>query len=158
VADQHGDAATVRFPPPLVYLAAVILGALLHAYVLPFRYDIGFGARIAAGTAIALLGTAVMGGALGLFRRTGQDPKPWKTTPEIITTGVYRFTRNPMYLGMALLQAGIGIGFANGWILALLPPVLVIIYTIAIRPEEAYLESKFGDVYTGYKKSVRRWF
>jgi protein-S-isoprenylcysteine O-methyltransferase Ste14 len=158
VADQHGDAATVRFPPPLVYLAAVILGALLHAYVLPFRYDIGFGVRIAAGTAIALLGTAVMGGALGLFRRTGQDPKPWKTTPEIITTGVYRFTRNPMYLGMALLQAGIGIGFANGWILALLPPVLVIIYTIAIRPEEAYLESKFGDVYTGYKKSVRRWF
>lgn len=96
-------------------------------------------------------------GAVGLFRRTGQDPKPWKTTPEIISTGVYRFTRNPMYLGMALLQVGIGVGFANGWILALLPPVLVIIYAVAIRPEETYLESKFGDGYTAYKKSVRRW-
>ena len=157
MADEQRDAATVRFPPPLVYLSAVILGTLLHVYVLPFRYGFGLGARITAGAAIALLGTAVMGGAIGLFRRTGQDPKPWKTTPEIILTGVYRFTRNPMYVGMALIQTAIGIGFANGWILALLPPVLVIIYATAIHQEETYLESKFADGYTAYKKSVRRW-
>ena len=137
VTDEHDDAAAVRFPPPLVYLFAVIAGALLHAYVLPLPCEIALGARVAAGTAIAALGTAVMIGAIGLFRRTGQDPKPWKTTPEIVSTGVYRFTRNPMYVGMALLQTGIGIGFANGWILALGPPVLVIIYAMAIRPEEA---------------------
>ncbi len=157
VAAEHGDAAVVRFPPPLVYLCAVIAGTLLHVYVLPLPCGFALGARIAAGTAIAMLGTAVIMGAIGLFRRTGQDPKPWKATPEIISTGVYRFTRNPMYLGMALLQTSIGIGFANGWIIALVPPVLVIIYAMVIRHEEAYLESKFGGTYTAYKKSVRRW-
>jgi protein-S-isoprenylcysteine O-methyltransferase Ste14 len=157
VAAEHSDAASVRFPPPLVYLAAVIAGALLHAYVLPLPFDFPPGARIAVAIAIALLGVAMMIGAVGLFKRTGQDPKPWKTTPEIISSGIYRFTRNPMYVGMALLQTGIGVGFANGWIVALVPPVLIVIYAIAIRPEEAYLESKFGESYTEYKKSVRCW-
>jgi protein-S-isoprenylcysteine O-methyltransferase Ste14 len=79
------------------------------------------------------------------------------STPEIISSGVYRATRNPMYLGMILLQIGIGIGLANGWILVLIPLVLVIINATAIRHEEAYLEGKFGDTYTAYKASVRRW-
>jgi protein-S-isoprenylcysteine O-methyltransferase Ste14 len=157
VTTNDNDAASVRFPPPLVYLIAVIAGALLHAYVLPLRCDLGLGARVSVATAIATVGTAIMIGAIGLFKRTGQDPKPWKTTPEIISTGVYRYTRNPMYVGMALFQIAIGIGFANGWILALLPPVLVIIYSMAIRHEEAYLERKFGAPYTEYKRSVRRW-
>jgi protein-S-isoprenylcysteine O-methyltransferase Ste14 len=104
-----------------------------------------------------LLGVAIGGNALHHFRRTGQDPKPWESTPEIISTGIYRFTRNPMYVGMALMQIGIGIGLGNGWIIALVPPVLVVIYMIAIRHEEAYLERKFGDTYARYKASVRRW-
>jgi protein-S-isoprenylcysteine O-methyltransferase Ste14 len=95
--------------------------------------------------------------AFGLFRRTGQDVKPWESTPEIISTGIYRFTRNPMYVSMALLQAGIGVALANGWVVLLVPVVSVVIYFIAIRHEEAYLEEKFGTVYTEYKSSVRRW-
>jgi len=157
VVAENSDAAAVRFPPPLVYLAAIIAGALLHAYVLPLPCDFALGARIALTTAIAMLGIAIMIAAVGLFKHTGQDPKPWKTTPEIISTGIYRFTRNPMYVAMALLQTAIGIGFANGWIIALVPPALVIIYAIAIRREEAYLERKFGDPYIEYKRSVRRW-
>ena len=99
----------------------------------------------------------LLGGAINLFRRTGQNPEPWKSTPEIVTSGVYRLTRNPMYVGLALLQAAIGVGLANGWIVALIPLVLVIIYLMAIRHEEHYLEAKFGDAYVRYKTSVRRW-
>ena len=154
---NDNDAAPVRFPPPFVYLIAVIVGALSHAYVFPLRWDLGLGARVTVATAIATLGTVFMIGAIGLFRRTGQDPKPWKTTPEIISTGIYRYTRNPMYVGMALFQIAIGIGFANGWILALVPLVLWIVYVTAIRHEEAYLEAKFGQAYIVYKQSVRRW-
>jgi protein-S-isoprenylcysteine O-methyltransferase Ste14 len=58
---------------------------------------------------------------------------------------------------MALLQAALGIGFANAWIVALIPPVLVVVYLTAIRHEEAYLERRFGETYTAYKRSVRRW-
>ncbi|MDH3214158.1 MAG: isoprenylcysteine carboxylmethyltransferase family protein [Myxococcales bacterium] len=114
-------------------------------------------ARIGAAVAVGGLGVAMMAKAMGLFRRTGQDPRPWKGTPEIIAIGVYRVTRNPMYVGMALLQIGIGMGLANGWILVLVPPVLALVYATAIRHEEAYLESKFGDTYLAYKASVRRW-
>ena len=95
--------------------------------------------------------------AFKLFRKTGQEPDPWQPTPEIITDGVYRYTRNPMYLGMTMMQAAIGIGFMNVWILLLIPLSCTIIYFAVIRFEEAYLERKFGDVYLKYKASVRRW-
>jgi protein-S-isoprenylcysteine O-methyltransferase Ste14 len=151
------DGAAVRLPPPITYLVAVIVGVLLHAFALSLPLELTLGPRMGAAVAVAGLGIAMMAGAMGLFKRSGQDPKPWKSTPEIISTGVYRFTRNPMYVGLALLQIGIGIGLANGWILVLVPPVLVIIYATAIRHEEAYLEHKFGDTYSAYKTAVRRW-
>jgi protein-S-isoprenylcysteine O-methyltransferase Ste14 len=153
---DENDGAAVRIPPPLVYLAALVVGGVLH-YLAPLALDPGFAARVGGGAISALAGVGLMAAAMGLFRRTGQDPKPWKATPEIISSGIYTRTRNPMYVGMALLQLGIGIGWANGWILALIPPVLIIIYLTAIRHEEAYLEGKFGDSYLEYKNSVRRW-
>lgn len=151
------DGASVRIPPPLVYLAAVIAGGLTGRYLFPLSLDVPRGVRFAAAAVVAAIGFGVMAAAVGLFRRTGQDPKPWKSTPEIISTGVYRITRNPMYVGMALIQAGIGIGWASGWILALVPVVLAVVYAIAVRHEEAYLEETFGDTYLRYKSSVRRW-
>ncbi len=157
MSSNEPDGAAVRFPPPLVYVAAVVLGVLLQAFAFPLPLGLSLGLQIGAGAASALLGIALVAAAFGLFRRTGQDPAPWKSTPQIISTGIYRFTRNPMYLGMGLIQAGIGIGLGNGWIVALLPLVLALIYVIAIRHEEAYLERKFGDEYVAYKRSVRRW-
>lgn len=151
------NGATVRIPPPLVYLGAVLLGVLLHAFVLALPLRLPLGARVGVTAAAALLALGLMLAAVTSFRRTGQDPKPWKSTPEIVSTGVYRLTRNPMYVGMALLQLGIGIGLANGWIIALVPLVLVLIHATAIRHEEAYLERKFGEDYLRYKKAVRRW-
>ncbi len=151
------EGAPVRFPPPLVYLIALIAGALLHGYVVPWHVGLAFGVRIGVAVVVAGLGFALMGGAFRLFKRSGQDPKPWLPTPEIISTGVYRFTRNPMYVSMALIQAALGIGFANAWIVALVPPVLVAVYVTAVRHEEAYLERGFGETYTAYKRSVRRW-
>jgi protein-S-isoprenylcysteine O-methyltransferase Ste14 len=152
------DGATVRIPPPMIYLAAVIAGVLFHAFVLPLPMRLPLVVRLAAAIAVGLMGALIMVSAAVLFRRSGQDPKPWMTTPEIISSGIYGLTRNPMYVGMALLQAAIGIGLATSWVLALVPPVLVVVYLTAIRHEEAYLANKFGEAYFDYKKSVRRWF
>ena len=151
------DGAAVRIPPPLAYLGAVIAGILLHLFVLSFPIPASRIARIGLTAAAAFGGVGLIVGAVGLFRRTGQDPKPWKSTPEIVSTGVYRFTRNPMYVAMALLQASIGLGLANGWIVVLVPLSLVIVDRTAVIHEEVYLERKFGDVYRDYKSSVRRW-
>lgn len=155
--DNAKDGAAVRIPPPLVYLGAVIVGVIVQAFVAPLPIELPFGLRITVGAAAAVLSVVLVGLANNLFRRTDQDPKPWVTTPEIISTGVYRITRNPMYVGMGLLQIAIGVGLANWWIIILVPVVLAIVYLTAIRHEEAYLERKFGRVYIDYKHSVRRW-
>jgi protein-S-isoprenylcysteine O-methyltransferase Ste14 len=155
--DNKRDGAAVRIAPPLVYLGAVIVGVVLHAFVMPLPIGLSPELRIAVGAAATLPGLVLMGGAIGLFRRTGQDPKPWESTPAIISTGVYRITRNPMYLGMAFVQIAIGVGLANWWIIALVPVVLVIVHATAVHHEEVYLERKFGDEYARYKGSVRRW-
>ncbi|MEB2343192.1 MAG: isoprenylcysteine carboxylmethyltransferase family protein [Deltaproteobacteria bacterium] len=150
------DGAKVRLPPPLVYLLALLVAGGLHGIV-PLRLPLSPAARAVGAMLGAALGVAFLAGALGLFRRTGQDPKPWKSTPSIVSSGVYRRSRNPMYVGMALLLLAIGWGWGNGWVLLAIPLVLAIVYATAIRHEEAYLEAKFGDEYLAYKRSTRRW-
>ena len=158
---MHGetsrDGAAVRFPPPLVPLIALALGLGLQCARAPLPIVPAAGLRFAVAFVLVGAGLGLVTPALRLFRVTGQDPTPWETTPAIISTGIYRFTRNPMYLGMGLLQAGIGFGLGNGWVVALVPISWLVIYWIAIRHEEAYLTHKFGAVYQDYKASVRRW-
>ena len=152
------DGAAVRIPPPLVYLTGAIVGVGLHAFVLPTPIvGLTLGLRLGLAAAAAVLGVVVTGTAIRLFRRTGQDPKPWESTPDILSTGIYRFTRNPMYVAMALLQIALGAALGNWWIIILVPIVLWLIYTTAVRHEEVYLERKFGDKHTSYKAKVRRW-
>jgi len=154
---RDSDAASVRLPPPLVYVVAVGAGLGLQRFVapldLPVNRDIRIGNAILAGVA----GLLLVSSALRAFRRTGQDVKPWKTTSEFIGTGAFRWSRNPMYAGLALGQTALAFVLANGWLLAFVPVVLAVIQVTAIRHEEAYLEEKFGDTYRTYKASVRRW-
>jgi len=151
------DGAAVRFPPPLVPLIALALGAGWHRWVWPLPLPLEGALRVGLAAILFAIGLGLMAAAFGLFRNTGQDPKPWVSTPEIISTGVYALTRNPMYLSMGCLQAGFGVALANGWILVLVPMTWAVIRWTAIRHEEAYLEKKFGDAYLAYKASVRRW-
>jgi protein-S-isoprenylcysteine O-methyltransferase Ste14 len=151
------DAAAVRLPPPVVALGAVLAGVLLDRYVYRLRLEIGSEVRVVMACGLALLALALIVASIGRFRTTGQDPKPWKPSPELISTGVYRYTRNPMYLALGLIQAVVGVALANIWILALVPAMLFVVYLTAIRHEERYLERKFGAAYTAYKTSVRRF-
>lgn len=151
------DGPAVRLPPPVVYLAALFAGWALNAFLLPLPLSLPTPLRIAVATIFILLGLVALAFAGRLFKETGQDPKPWKPTTEIISTGIYRFTRNPMYLGLALIQIGLGFSMANLWVVALLPLSLAGVHATAISHEEAYLEREFGDTYLDYKRSVRRW-
>ncbi|HKJ24200.1 MAG TPA: isoprenylcysteine carboxylmethyltransferase family protein [Myxococcota bacterium] len=154
---EENDGAAVRFPPPFVPLVVLGVGVLVHALVWPLDLPVAGLVRWGLAALLVAAGIALMAGAIGLFKRTGQDPKPWLATPEIISSGVYRFTRNPMYLGMGVLQAGLGVALANAWVVLLVPVTGAVIQTIAIRHEEAYLERKFGTLYADYRSAVRRW-
>jgi protein-S-isoprenylcysteine O-methyltransferase Ste14 len=158
MADTPGErGARVRFPPPLVFLSALLLGVAMDRYVaaapMPFDRSI----RIGLGVVVALCGVALLVSSRMHFSRTGQSVIPWKPTPELIFQGPYTFTRNPMYVGMTLLVVGLGVALSNRWIVAFAVPALLIVHVIAVLPEEAYLSEKFGDSYRAYLRRVRRY-
>jgi protein-S-isoprenylcysteine O-methyltransferase Ste14 len=150
------DGAEVRMHPPALYLGAALLGVVLH-WTWALGFARGSSVRVAVGVAVACVGVALLGSASSVFRRLGQHPDPRKPTSTIARDGPYRFTRNPMYLGGALAQLGLGIALGNGWILLLLIPVVALVHRRVILREEQYLERKFGDDYLRFKASVRRW-
>ena len=156
-ADRKG--ADIWFPPPLIPVLAILIGAGLG-----YLWPLGVGVELPAPGRYWIGGIVVAASISGLglwpilmFRRSGQSVIPWTETPSILIRGPYRFTRNPMYLQMVLVCIGFSIILANGWILCLAPVCVWLLYHIAIKHEEIYLEEKFGESYRAYKKSVRRW-
>ena len=153
------DAAAVRVFPPAVPLIAILLGvALQRLWPLSPGFEPAPLVRYALGgfvVAAAILGLGWW--AVRVMRGSGQSENPWKPTYEILERGPFRFSRNPMYLQMLLVLVGVAIALWNGWILALTPLAAWVLLRLAILPEEAYLERKFGDDYRAYKRRVRRW-
>lgn len=153
------DGAAVRFPPPLLPLATILVGVGLQSL-----WPIGVAFELPAPARYWLGGVVVAAAVLGLglwpvvmFRRSGQSELPWRPTPSVLEHGPYRFTRNPMYLMMLLVCIGVAIILSNCWILLLTPLCVWALYHFAIAPEEAYLERKFGEPYRDYQRRVRRW-
>lgn len=149
------DNAGVLAPPPLIFLAGLAVGfgleALLPGGSLPvaLQWPLGGAALVA--------GLAFQTSFIVAFSRKGTSVEPWKPTTTIVRTGPYRLTRNPAYLGMALIYVGIALLSDAPWVLVPLPLVLAVIDRGVIAREERYLERKFGGEYLDYKKSVRRW-
>lgn len=157
--DVKKDGAAVRFPPPLLPVATIFAGIALRRIIpLPIVIDFPTPARYWTGSIVIIVSLLTFGlWSVVKFRQSGQSELPWTPTPEIIVAGPYRLTRNPMYLQMVLICIGFGIILSNVWIFALTPICMLLLYQFAIKPEEAYLERKFGESYLRYKRSVRRW-
>jgi protein-S-isoprenylcysteine O-methyltransferase Ste14 len=149
------DKAGVIAPPPLIYLVALIFGLLMGR-----RFPMRFLPR----TMACSLGWPLLGGGvllLGWFeqamRQADTPSNPYKPVERIATEGPFRYTRNPGYLAMTLIYAGIA-SLANAlWAILLLPVALLVIQRGVIECEERYLEEKFGEEYLRYKERVRRW-
>ena len=153
------DAAAVRIFPPAVPLATILLGIALNRIApIDLGFDVAAPLRIALGGAIVVGAILCLGAwPVALMRRSGQSENPWKPTTRILERGPYRFTRNPIYLQMVLASFGFGVMLANVWIFLLTPIGAWVLQRLAILPEEAYLERKFGDAYRDYRRRVRRW-
>jgi protein-S-isoprenylcysteine O-methyltransferase Ste14 len=153
------DTAGVIAPPPLVALGAVILGVLLDwlmpAYLLSAvltrngRIVISV-LLIAAGLALALAGR-------GTFVRSGTNVNPFKPSSVLVTTGIFAYVRNPMYVGLGCLVAGIGFALASDWTLVMLVVAALLIHFGVVKREERYLEAKFGAAYRSYMSTVPRY-
>jgi protein-S-isoprenylcysteine O-methyltransferase Ste14 len=151
----RSDSPGVWFPPPLWYALAVLVGVLLdRRWPLP----------IAAGPLTTIAGAlfvvgwiAIAFSSISRFRRSKTSIVPIRPAEALVLSGPYRYTRNPMYVSLALLTIACGLFLATWWPLVLLVPTLAIVQQFVILPEERYLRRHFGVEYEVYTRRVRRW-
>jgi protein-S-isoprenylcysteine O-methyltransferase Ste14 len=145
------DSPRVFLPPPLIFAGLLAIGLFLD------RYPVSIAAVEIVGYALASFGVGLIANAIGLFRSSKTRPEPWQPSSALVSRGVYRFTRNPMYLGMAMLSLGIALIFSSlvGSVMAVV--AAVVIDRAVVTREEAYLKRRFGQDYLNYSRSVRRW-
>ncbi len=149
------DRAGISIAPPLLFVIPILASVPLQ-WVCPVPF-VSAPLRWIAGA--SLFGLGLVLNVVGFWnqRRAGTDPIPFTPTTRIVSQGLYRFTRNPMYLGFALWTLGLALLVNSAWMLLAVPIGLVLIDRLVIVREEAYLERKFGEEYLRYKNRVRRW-
>lgn len=151
------DIPGVIAPPPLIFGGFLLAGLLWHGLIGGLDLPLSYPERMLGGGAFIIIGVTFLVLAVTQFRAVGTPPEPWEESRALATGGIYRLTRNPMYLGMAFAYFGIAFWVGCGLTLALLVPALVTIQRGVIDREEAYLERKFGEPYRRFKASSRRW-
>jgi len=158
MADRK-DILGIIAPPPLIALAAVVIGLLLDwlmpVYVLatllgPWWRGFVGGVLVASGFAIGIAGRQ-------RFVEAETNVNPWKPALHLTTAGIYRYVRNPMYAGMLVVAIGLGIAFASDWTLVMVVPCALVLHFGVVVREERYLEAKFGEPYRQYKVRAARW-
>jgi protein-S-isoprenylcysteine O-methyltransferase Ste14 len=153
------DTAGVIAPPPLIALAAVLIGFALDwlapAYVLTVLLTIE--TRIAVGILLIAAGAGLAIAARNTFIRSGTNVNPYQPVLALVTTGVFAQVRNPMYVALILISAGIGIAFASDWTLVMTVALALTLHFGVVLREERLLDEKFGDAYRQYKEQVSRY-
>jgi protein-S-isoprenylcysteine O-methyltransferase Ste14 len=152
---QQADSPGVRIPPPLFYVAAIGAGALLRGYA-PLSIG-GGGLRVVAAWLFVASSAGLFAWSFLWFARQKTTIIPDKPAHALVLDGPFRFTRNPLYLAMALLTMGAGLWLNTWWVLLLLLPAVAIVDRYVIAREEAYLRRRFGIEYDAYIARVRRW-
>ena len=155
MTDDERDKPGVVAPPPLIYAGPLVLGLLLNGrFPVPF---LPHGMRRVLGWPLLGGGVLLMNWFFWTLRSAGTPVNPEKPVSSLVTDGPFRYTRNPGYLSMAMIYAGIA-SLANAlWAILFLPAALAVIRRGVIEREERYLERKFGEEYLRYKAQARRW-
>ncbi len=142
-------------PPPIIFgLAAVGAGLAQYFLLGGFAFS---DVRWIIGGLVIVLSVILIGASARFFKRAGTPVRPASPTTTIVQSGPYRFSRNPMYVGMAGILVGLSVCLGSPFFLVALVAALAVVHFGAVLPEERYLESLHGETYRRYKASVRRW-
>jgi protein-S-isoprenylcysteine O-methyltransferase Ste14 len=153
--NEQTDHANVKIAPPILTLL-VIVAAFLLARFAPLPFAVSRAVEY-IGFALVVIGFLFGLGAVIAFRRARTTLDPYHPVSSIVTSGVYSFSRNPIYLGFLLMVIGIPLNGGTYWGVILAPIFILLCNKLVIEHEEAYLEKKFEETYTSYKSRVRRW-
>jgi protein-S-isoprenylcysteine O-methyltransferase Ste14 len=156
MSDENADNPGVIGFPPLIWAVNAVISVLLRFFLIRLPI-MNFPASLVCGIALVILAPTLALSALVTMKKAGTNVDPAKPALTIVRGGPFRFTRNPMYLALCLLQVALGF-FLNDWItlLFVVPIALIIHYGVVLR-EERYLTAKFGEPYLELKRAVRRW-
>ncbi len=155
--DEHKPAKEGRSYPPLIPIVFFGAGLALH-FAVPLGFpDAARPASPYAGGALVILAVALARWAAMTMKKAGVSPNPNKPKDALVTGGPFRHTRNPLYIAVMTLYAGVAFILRAGWMLALLPLMFLAFNRLVTRREEPYLEKRFGEEYIKYKSAVRRW-
>jgi protein-S-isoprenylcysteine O-methyltransferase Ste14 len=150
----------IRVPPPAIFMVAFLVGLWLEGAVYRLRIvpaDAIPRPLMIAGLALVTAGVLLALWAVLTFRRHHTAVLPFYPARVMVDSGPYRYTRNPMYVGMTLAHFGGAVALNAVWPAALLPLALVFLFLTVIRKEEAHLAAAFPEEYGGYRARVRRW-
>lgn len=149
----------VHFPPPTLFILGLAIAWLLETRV--YRIRIAGPTLVPslenAGIALLIAGLVLLFWGMLTFARARTGIMPGKPARQIVSFGPYRYTRNPMYTGMATAYIGGTFIMNSGWAFILLPFVMYLIFKLVVQAEERYLTAAFPDEYEEYKRRVRRW-
>ena len=148
----------MRVPVPWVFVLTYLIGTGLE-YVWPMRLggEVSEHVTLVAGAVLFTVGAVVAGWGLVTFRRARTTTVPGKSSSRLVTWGPYRFSRNPMYVGLATAYLGEAFLIRQIWPAVLLPLVLAYVNWVVIPVEQARLTEVFDAQYAAYKRRVRRW-
>lgn len=160
--DQQKNGARInpvmRMPVPWVFILAYLVGFVAQLYLpIPIRSPEIVRISLIVGLILVIAGVAFAFSALGIFKRRSTTTIPFETPSSLVTSGPYRFTRNPMYVGLTLIYLGVAGTRAELLPVIVLPVLLAYINFIVIPVEERHLFDAFGDAYAQYGARVRRW-
>lgn len=144
----------IIYPP--IWLVIGLLSVFSLAEFLPSPSFLSAAAQV-VGSIVIFVGLLLLLLAGNLFKRADTDMIPFKNVSALVTTGIYRYTRNPMYLGMAAILLGCGLTVGAAASLLVAPVFMIIIQVRFIRPEEAMLLDLFPEQFAQYRTEVRRW-
>jgi protein-S-isoprenylcysteine O-methyltransferase Ste14 len=155
-APSRPDHVNVVVQPPVLFIGLIAAGCGLD-FLLPVTFLAADFPAVWVGGGAWLVGCGLVVLAIAQLRGRGTDERMHTPTVEIVDTGVFAFSRNPIYVGAHLGILGVAIIYNMLWILATLVPFYFITRYGVVAREEAYLERKFGTAYLDYKARVRRW-
>lgn len=147
----------LKIPPAVI---GVVLGVAMAAtshFTPAFGFAVPAGRFIAPGLAMTGVGIAILGVASFRRARTTVNPLRPEAASALVVSGIYRLTRNPMYLGMLLVLSGWGVFLANAFAMLLATAFIPLMNRLQIGPEERILAATFGPAFTAYQSAVRRW-
>ena len=145
---------------PMVHPPIVALMFIVIAYFLARFFPVPFVAPLVLqyiGLGLSFIGFLLGIGAFAEFRKARTTLDPHGSARQLVISGIYRFTRNPIYLGFLLMVIGLPLNSGLYWGVVMAPLYMMTMTRLVIEQEEAYLERRFKDVYADYKSRVRRW-